>query len=317
MISQARKQAILDQLQALGLALGVHLLMVAVLVLGSWNWQPFERELPPVQVTLVDMGPIIEQRRAEEAEREAEQARAEQQRRDEAERQRQAEQQARQEAERQRQAEEQARLEQQRQAEEDARRQQAIERRERELEAQRQAEAQARREEQRRLAEAERQREEEERMRELAELRAEREAAERERQEQERRLAEIAERREAQEAEQRAREEAERLRLAQEQAQADARRATLREEYIITIQTLVTRNWTRPPTTRPGVACTVRVFQIPGGEIIAAEIVRPCNADQATRRSIVAAVNRVGELPYRGYERVFSREIDFVFRFDG
>jgi colicin import membrane protein len=65
------------------------------------------------------------------------------------------------------------------------------------------------------------------------------------------------------------------------------------------------------------VACTVRVFQIPGGEIIAAEIVRPCNADDATRRSIIAAVNRVGELPYRGYESVFNREIEFVFRFDG
>lgn len=314
---KTRKQAVIDQLQALGLALGVHVLMLGVLVLGSWNWQPFERELPPVQVTLVDMGPVVEQRRAEEAEREAQAQRQEQQRREEAERQRRAEEQARQEAERQRQAEEQARQEQERRAEEEARRQQEIERRERELEAQRQAEARARREEQRRLAEAERRREDEARMAELAELRAQREEAERQREEQERRLAEIAERREAQEAEQRARQEAERLRLQDEQAQADARRATLREEYVITIRTLVTRSWNRPPTTRPGVECTVRVFQIPGGEIIAAEIVRPCNADQATRRSIVAAVNRVGELPYRGYESVFSREIEFVFRFDG
>nr|WP_275401481.1 cell envelope integrity protein TolA [Wenzhouxiangella limi] len=308
-ISETRKQAIRDQLQALGLALGVHLLMLAVLVLGSWNWQPFERELPPVQVTLVDQGPVAEQRQAEDAEREAREQRQEQQRQ---ERQRQEE------AERQRQQEEQERQEQERrQAEEEARRQQEIERRERELEAERQAEARARREEQRRLAEEERQREEQERLAELAELRAQREAAERQREEQERRLAEIAERREAQEAEQRAQEEAERLRLQDEQAQADARRATLREEYIITIRTLVTRNWNRPPTTRPGVECTVRVFQIPGGEIIAAEIVQPCNADQATRRSIVAAVNRVGELPYRGYESVFNREIEFVFRFDG
>ncbi len=310
MISQARKTVILEQLQALGLALGVHLLMVGVLALGSWNWEPFERELPPVQVTLVDMGPILDQRREEQEQERQQQA---QRAREEAERQQQAEL----EAQRRRQIEEQERLEAERQAAEEARRQQEIQRRERELEAQRQAEAQARREEQRRLAEEERRREEEERMREIAELRAQREAAEREREEQERRLAEIAREREAQEAEQRAREEAERLRLSQEQAQADARRATLREEYMITIQTLVTRNWTRPPTTSPGVACTVRVFQIPGGEIIAAEIVRPCNADQSTRRSIIAAVNRVGELPYRGYESVFEREIDFVFRFDG
>jgi colicin import membrane protein len=317
MITKARKQAVLDQLQALGLALGVHALMVGVLVLGSWNWQPFERETPPVQVTLVDMGPIVAQRQAEEAERQTERERAEQQRQDEAERQRRAEEQARREAEQLRQAEEQARQEQQRRIQEETRRQQEVERRERELEQQRRAEIQERREEQRRLAEEERRREEEARMRELAELRTQREAAEREREEQERRLAEIADRREAQEAEQRAREESERLRLQDEQAQVEARRATLREEYIITIRTLVTRNWTRPPTTRPGVECTVRVFQIPGGEIIAAEIVRPCNADQATRRSIVAAVNRVGELPYRGYESVFNREIEFLFRFDG
>ncbi len=314
-MSKARKQAIKDQLQALALALGVHLLMVGVLVLGSWNWQPFEQEMPPVQVTLVDMGPVIEQRRAEEAEREARQAREQQQREAEAERQRQAEAQAREEAERQRQAEEEARQAEQRRAEEEARRQAQIERRERELEEQRQA--QQAREEQRRQAEEERRQEEEERLRELAELRAQREEAERRRQDEERRLSELAERRQAEEAERRAVEEAERLRLAEEQAQADARRATLREEYIITIRTLVTRNWRRPPTTRPGVACTVRVFQIPGGEIIAAEVVRPCNADEATRRSIIAAVNRVGELPYRGYESVFSREIEFVFRFDG
>ncbi len=317
MISQARKRALKEQAQALGLALGVHLLMVGVLVLGSWNWQPFESEMPPVQVTLVDMGPVVEQRRAEETERQAEQQALEQQRRAQAERERQAQEQARRDEERQREAEEQARQEAERRAREEARRQQEVERRQRELEEQRRAEDRARREEQRRAAEEERRREEQERMQELAELRAQREEAQQRREEQERRLAEIAQRREAAEAEQRAREEAERLRLADEQAQADARRATLQEEYIITIRTLVTRNWNRPPTTRAGVACTVRVFQIPGGEIIAAEIVRPCNADEATRRSIIAAVNRVGELPYRGYESVFNREIEFLFRFDG
>ncbi len=313
MISQARKQELKEYAQALGLALAVHALMVALLVVGGWTWEPFDRELPPVQVTLVDTGPSPaerEARREDERQRQqAEQERQEQERRE----QERLEQERQEEARRQ--AEEQARqAEQQRQ--EEARRQREIERRERELAEQRR-EAQARREEQRRQAEEERRREEEQRERELAELRAQREEAARQREEQERRLAEIAERRAAEDAERRAQEEDERRRAQDEQAQADARRATLREEYIITIRTLVTRAWNRPPTTRPGVACTVRVFQIPGGEIIAAEIVRPCNADEATRRSIIAAVNRVGELPFRGYEDVFEREIEFVFRYDG
>ncbi|MDX1626944.1 MAG: TonB C-terminal domain-containing protein, partial [Wenzhouxiangellaceae bacterium] len=111
--------------------------------------------------------------------------------------------------------------------------------------------------------------------------------------------------------------EAERLRLAREQAAADQRRATIREEYVSTIAELVRRNWIRPPTTSPGVRCSVRVVQIPGGTIVDQAIASPCNADDATRRSIVAAVERTGEFPYRGYEDVFEREIEFVFRYDG
>lgn len=85
---------------------------------------------------------------------------------------------------------------------------------------------------------------------------------------------------------------------------------------MLTIQALVQRNWIRPPTTNPGVRCDVRVFQIPGGEIISADIASPCNADEATRRSIVAAVLRTGELPYRGYESVFDRQIIFTFVYE-
>lgn len=316
MISTERKQEIKDLLVAFGLAMAVHLGFLLILIAGSWNWQPFEREAPPVRVSLVDMAPMVEQRRAEEqAEQQAEQERqqAEQQRQQEIERQRQ------QEVERERQAE----LERQR--EQEQRRQEERERRERELEQQRAeaAERERRQEELRRRqaeqqrAEEERRREEEERLRELAELREQREEARRRREQEEQRMAELAERRAAEQAEREAAEEAERLRLAREQADAEARRATLGEEYVETIRELVRRNWNRPPTTQPGVLCRVRVVQIPGGEIIAAEIVRPCNADQATRRSITAAVMRVGELPYRGYESVFAREIDFDFRYDG
>lgn len=326
-MSPERKQDFKDLGQAIGLALLVHLGFVLLLVIGAWDWPRFEQPQPPVRVTLVDMGPMVEQRRAEEAEREAaEQERereAEQRRQQQIQREREAEQARQREAEQQRQREEQER---QREAE----RQREVERRERELaerraeqerreaEQQRQRELeQQRREQERQEAEQERRRAEQEQQRELEEIRRQREEAQRRREEEERRMAELAERRAAEEAERQAMQDAERLRLAAEQADAEARRATLREEYVGTIRELVRRNWNRPPTTRAGVTCRVRVVQIPGGEIIAAEIVRPCNADDATRRSIVAAVLRVGELPYRGYESVFAREIDFDFRYEG
>lgn len=292
-------------LRAIVLSLAVHGVMALLLVLGTWNWQAFDRTPPPVQVRLVDSSPILDQRRAEErARQEAEQARRE------------AEAQARREAEAaRRRAEEQA--EQTRREAEQARREAEQARREAEQEAQRRQEAQRQREAREQARREAERAEAAAREAELAEIRRQREAAEARRREEEQRLAELAARREVEAQARREAEEAERLRLSDQQAAADARRATLSEEYILTIQTLVRRNWTRPPTTQAGTACTVKVFQIPGGEIINAEVVRPCNADAATQRSIIAAVNRVGELPYRGYESVFQREIEFLFRYDG
>ncbi|NBD95545.1 MAG: protein TolA [Gammaproteobacteria bacterium] len=294
MRSEGGKQAFVDGLVALVLAVAVHLFFAGLLVVSAWDWPRFDRPEPPVRVTLVERGPMVDARRADD---EAAALAA-------------------------READERQRLEAAERAAAEQERQRQIERRERELaeqeaERQRALELQRQRAEQRQRIAEERQRAEAERDRELAELRERREQARREREQQERRLAELANRRAAAEQARREQEEAERLRLADARARAEARRATLREEYVSTIRELVRRSWIRPPTTAPGVECRVRVVQIPGGEIIAAEIIRPCNADAATRRSITAAVLRVGTLPYRGYEDVFAREIDFFFRYNG
>ena len=135
----------------------------------------------------------------------------------------------------------------------------------------------------------------------------------------EERLKQLDERREAEAAERRrAQAEAEMLeRMAAEQAEFQAGYiATLGEQYYLAIQAQVTANWLRPPTARSGLRCTLRIVQIPGGEVISAAIVGRCNADEATRRSLVAAVERAGLLPYRGFEDVFQREIDFNFEYD-
>lgn len=287
-----------DVSAAVGLALGVHLLVALLLMLGTMNWQPFEPPRPQVQFTLVDAGPVVERQQEEEAE--AERRAEEEAAQREAER---REEERREEERLEEQRREQERLEEQRlEAERQEQERLETERREAERREQERREAE-RREAERREAE----------QRELEEIRRQREEAQRRREEEERRLEELAERRAEEEAEQRAREEAERRILAEQEAAESARRATLREEYVGTIRNLVTNNWIRPPTTNPGVECTVRVFQIPGGEVIDVQIASPCNADDTTRRSIIAAVNRTGDLPYRGYEDVFERELEFVF----
>lgn len=309
MIQKTSKTQYKDLGLALIQAIGVHIGFLLLFLASSWNWQSFEPPVPPVRVSLVDMGPTVAERAAEQQRRELEDRRAEQAR-EEA----QALERAREEAA--------ARVVRERQAEEQAQAQRVAEQAAREQAVRQQAAREAqlareRREAARREAEAQQKAEAEARERELAEIRAQREAAQRAREEQERQLAQLAEDRLTKEEDRREREAADRLRLANEQAQADARRATLREEYILTIQELIRRNWTRPPTTAVGMNCTVKVFQIPGGEIISSELVSPCNADQATRRSIETAINRVTALPYRGYESVFEREIEFGFRYDG
>jgi colicin import membrane protein len=226
----------------------------------------------------------------------------------------------------------QARLE----AEQAARRRLEEERRARELQQRREREAEAER--QRQLEEMRQKREEDLRLQrlrqkqeqdrkdrqarqqeELERLRQQREEAARQARLEEERLKQMDARREEEAAEQRrAQAEADMLeRMAAEQAEFRAGHiATLAEQYYAAIQAQVTSNWLRPPTARPGLRCRLKIVQIPGGEVISAAISGRCVADEATRRSIIAAVERAGLLPYRGFEDVFEREIDFIFTYD-
>ena len=79
---------------------------------------------------------------------------------------------------------------------------------------------------------------------------------------------------------------------------------------------LAIRNaWMRPATARAGLSCVIRVHQIPGGEVVARNVVSwKCNGDEAVQRSIEAAVDRASPLPYKGYEKVFERELVIDFR---
>ncbi len=277
---------------ALFLALAVHFLMAAIVVLGTMDWKPFK---PPVltgmtiEAVMVDTS-AIKQRR-EEARLEAERAVARKVEQDRRERELQDR--------REREAEE----EQQRQKEE------ALQKRQEDLRLQQLRQKQ----EQDRKDRAKKQQDE------LDRLRQQREEAARKSRLEEERLKQLDARRQA-EADQQRQDLAEadlHRQVAQEQAEFRAGQiATKGESYYAAIQAQVTNNWLRPPTARPGLRCRLKIVQIPGGEVISAAIAGQCIADEATRRSIIAAVERAGLLPYRGFEEVFEREIDFIFTYD-
>ena len=69
----------------------------------------------------------------------------------------------------------------------------------------------------------------------------------------------------------------------------------------------------RPPGAKPGLECEVLVTQIPGGQVVDVQMGR-CNADDAVRRSIEAAVLRASPLPPPDDTALFERNLRFVFK---
>ena len=279
-----------ERLRALALAIGVHALMAALVVLGTMNWEPFREPQNigmTIEAVIVDTGEIKKQREAARQAAEMEDRR------------------------RQRNEE----LERQKEREQDVE-----EKRQKKLEEQRKRDAKDRLQKLRMERERKLEDERLKQQRELEQIRAQRQAAERQRKQDEDRLKKTEARREQELEDQ---QQLQREALAQRQADAEAREfragqtATKSDNYQAAIQSIVTQNWLRPPTAQSGLRCTLKIVQIPGGEVISAAIAGKCNGDEATRRSILAAVERGGALPYRGFEDVFQREIDFIFIYDG
>jgi colicin import membrane protein len=287
------------QTKAFTLAIGVHVLMAAMVVLGTMSWKPFK---PPtltgmtIEAVMVDTGAI--KKRREEAQQEAEKAVAQKIEKDR----RDKELQARKERQ------ERERLEQEA-AEQQRQKDRATKKREEDMRIQRLREKQV--QDQKDLLKKQQD--------ELAEIRKQRDAATKQRKIEEERLKQLETRRqtEADAQRQTIAEANMRQQMANEQAEFRAGQlATKGDKYYAAIQSQVTNNWLRPPTARSGLRCRLKIVQIPGGQVISSAIAGKCNADEATRRSLVAAVERTGSLPYRGFEDVFEREIDFIFTYD-
>lgn len=101
--------------------------------------------------------------------------------------------------------------------------------------------------------------------------------------------------------------------LADEERLAAAADSGALAEYVGLIRQKVERNWVPPASARPGLECEVIVNQLPGGQVGDVRLGR-CNGDDAVRRSIEAAVRKSDPLPLPADPALFERNLRFTFK---
>lgn len=106
---------------------------------------------------------------------------------------------------------------------------------------------------------------------------------------------------------------------AEESARADAAASgagddDLRGRYAAALQEAIRGKWTRPDSIPSGAPCRLVIRQLPGGEVVDAQVSSPCAYDEQGRRSIEAAVLKAQPLPYAGFESVFNRTLILNFK---
>lgn len=78
--------------------------------------------------------------------------------------------------------------------------------------------------------------------------------------------------------------------------------------YMARIRQKIERNWNVPASANAELKCSVRVQQIPGGDVVGVTILS-CNGDDAVKRSVEAAVRNSSPLPEPSDPSLFDRNI--------
>lgn len=83
-------------------------------------------------------------------------------------------------------------------------------------------------------------------------------------------------------------------------------------DYAAAIQAAIVPNWVHQDNL-PMAPCEVHITQLPGGSVVSAVVDDSCPYDAAGRISVENAVLRSQPLPYKGFERVFRRNLTMTF----
>ena len=101
--------------------------------------------------------------------------------------------------------------------------------------------------------------------------------------------------------------------IAAEERATAARNSSQMAQYIAQITAKIEGAWIRPASAQPGLNCEVRVTQVPGGVVTAAQVTR-CNGDEFVRQSIETAVLQASPLPLPSDPALFDRNLVVTFR---
>ncbi len=101
--------------------------------------------------------------------------------------------------------------------------------------------------------------------------------------------------------------------LAEEEGRTQAVDSGLLNQYMVMIQQRVMRNWNRPLSAKSGIECEVQVSQGTNGTVLSAQVGR-CNGDDAVKQSIEQAVYKASPLPLPPDQRLFERNLVFIFK---
>lgn len=83
----------------------------------------------------------------------------------------------------------------------------------------------------------------------------------------------------------------------------------LQAAYAMALHKRILAHWVKPPTVQPGQRCRLTLRQLPGGNVLEAEVDPECEFDAVGQASLRQAVMRAQPLPYHGFEPVFEREV--------
>ena len=97
-------------------------------------------------------------------------------------------------------------------------------------------------------------------------------------------------------------------------AELEAQNSSEAQVYQALIIQRVRRNWARPATARDDLECVVAVRQVPGGEVVSAQVIKSqCNGNDIVQRSVEAAVRRASPLPQPSNPLLFLRTFQITF----
>ncbi len=184
------------------------------------------------------------------------------------------------------------------------------------LEAQKQEQEQEKKAEQERLDTQKKEQERIEAERQAAEKAAEKLAAEKKVAAEKKRAEDAAAAKKAAEEKVRQAREAELRRALEAEARATAlRNSDEAARWQAQIAARIQRAWIRPPSAQPGIACVVRIRQVPGGEVTNATVESCDGGDAALRESIQTAAYRASPLPPPPDPAIFDPDLRITFTF--